>query len=312
MQPSPLLALLLAAASHAFVGPAPLRCRVPRQASDRDGSIDDADEAARVAAFRARLLKGGLDAVAKDVEPTEEDDDEGDPEWARVAEKPRTGVVLIGRKDWFFADKPSGQVKSALKRVGLAADAAQRIPEDRLAGLVPVVLILDGAQPKSEGFSGVLLGRRSGYMMGDLKELYTTGFMLQPLWVGGPTVEDAFSSKIERTVGAPEHGATTGIVAVHPYAPETVPGSIQLTDDGLYAGGDWRTASTLVEKGMANPFRFRLFAQATRWPPGELEKEIREGAWLCADVSTDLLLKDRDRGARPLALDVLEELEKSK
>ena len=32
---------------------------------------------------------------------------------------------------------------------------------------------------------------------------------------------------------------------------------------------------------------------------------------LQADVSTDLLLKDRDRGARPLALDVLEELEKS-
>jgi hypothetical protein len=173
--------LLLSAAAHAFIGPAPLRCRVPRRASDRDGSIDDADEAARVAAFRARLLKGGLDAVAKDVEPTEEED-EVDPEWARLAEKPRTGVVLIGRKDWFFADKPSGAVKSALKRVGLAADAAQRIPEDRLAGLVPVVLILDGAQPKSEGFSGVLLGRRSGYMMGDLKELYTTGFMLQPLW----------------------------------------------------------------------------------------------------------------------------------
>ena len=42
-----------------------------------------------------------------------------------------------------------------------------------------------------------------------------------------------------------------------------------------------------------------------------MEKEIQAGAWLCADVSTDLLLKDRDRGARPLALDVLEELEKS-
>ena len=111
-------------------------------------------------------------------------------------------------------------------------------------------------------------------------------------------IEDAFSSPIERTVGAPEAGATTGIVAVHPYAAETIPGSVQLTDDGLYAGGDWRTASTLVEKGMANPFRFRLFAQATRWQPGELEKEIQGGAWLCADVSTDLLLKDRDRGAR--------------
>ena len=122
-RPMPALLLLLAAA-HAFIGPAPLRCQSRVSASDRDGSIDDADEAARVAAFRARLLKGGLDAVAKDVEPTEEDDDEGDPEWARVAEKPRTGVVLIGRKDWFFADKPSSQVKSALKRVGLAADAA--------------------------------------------------------------------------------------------------------------------------------------------------------------------------------------------
>ena len=74
MQPSPLRPLLLlAAASHAFIGPAPPRCRVS-VASDRDGAIDDADEAARVAAFRARLLKGGLDAVAKDVEPTEEDD----------------------------------------------------------------------------------------------------------------------------------------------------------------------------------------------------------------------------------------------
>ena len=64
MQPSPFLALLLAAAAHAFIGPPPLRCRVS-VASDRDGSIDDADEAARVAAFRARLLKGGLDASRK-------------------------------------------------------------------------------------------------------------------------------------------------------------------------------------------------------------------------------------------------------
>lgn len=304
--------LLLAAATEAFIGAPPLRCRVKRGASDRDGDIEDADEAARVAAFRARLMSGGLDAVAKAEEPAEAEDDDVDPEWARKAEKPATGVVLIGNKDWFFVEKPSSDVKAALKRVGLASDAAQKIPDDRLAGLVPVVLILEGGAPKAEGFSGVLMGRRSGYMMGDLKELYTTGFMLQPLWVGGPTVEDAFSSPIERTVGAPEAGAATGIVAVHPYDPETIAGSVQITDDGLYAGGDWRTCSTLVEKGMANPFRFRLFAQATRWQPGELEQEIQAGAWLCADVSTDLLLKDRDRGAAPLALDVLEELEKPK
>jgi hypothetical protein len=316
MKPRSLRALLLlAAVTDAFIGPKPVQFNsgfiVKRGASDRDGEIEDADEAARIAAFRARLVGGGLDAVAKKVESTESEEDDGvDPMWARVAEKPSRGVVLIGRREWFFADKPSGAVKEALKRVGLDSDASQRIPEDRLAGLVPVVLLLDGSQPKAKGYSGVLLGRRSGYMMGDLKELHTNGFMLQPLWVGGPTLEDASSGPIERTVGAPEAGALTGIVAVHPYAPETIPGSVRLTDDGLYAGGDWRTASTLVEKGLANPFRFRLFAQATRWQPGELEKEIQAGAWLCVDVSTDLLLKERDRGARPLPLDVLEELEK--
>ena len=60
MQPSPLLALLLAAASHAFVGPAPLRCRVPRQASDRDGSIDDADEARLKLPSPVSVIEGPL------------------------------------------------------------------------------------------------------------------------------------------------------------------------------------------------------------------------------------------------------------
>ena len=171
------------------------------------------------------MLKGGLDAVAKDVEPTEEDDSEEDPEWARAAEKPRTGVVLIGRKDWFFADKPSGAVKSALKSVGLAAGRGAAHPRGPVSGFSSGSVDLGRRPTEVRRFSGVLLGRRSGYMMGDLKELFTTGFMLQPLWVGGPTVEDAFSSPIERTVGAPEDGATTGIVAVHPYAAETIPRS---------------------------------------------------------------------------------------
>ena len=39
---------------------------------------------------------------------------------------------------------------------------------------------------------------------------------------------------------------------------------------------------------------------------GDLEREINAGAWSVLSVSTDLLLKDRDRGARPLALDILD------
>lgn len=97
---------------------------------------------------------------------------------------------------------------------------------------------------------------------------------------------------------------------MHPYAGDTIPGGVALTDDGLYAGGDWSTATMLVEKGLVNPFRFRLFAQATSWQPGELERELADGAWRLVDVSTELLLKDRDRGAKPLAIDVMEELER--
>ena len=97
---------------------------------------------------------------------------------------------------------------------------------------------------------------------------------------------------------------------MHPYAGDTIPGGVALTDDGLYAGGDWSTATMLVEKGLVNPFRFRLFAQATSWQPGELERALADGAWRLVDVSTELLLKDRDRGAKPLAIDVMEELER--
>ena len=196
----------------------------------------------------------------------------------------------IGRKDRPFADKPSGAVKSALKR-SVSRSTRRAHPEEERGtstrGPDP-----DGAQPKSEGFSGVLLGRRS--------DRWHQGIVYDRIHVNpvgrGVDRRGRVFITIERTVGAPEDGATTGIVAVHPYAAETIPRSVQLTDDGLYAGGDWRTASTLVEKGMANPFRFRLFAQATRWQPGELEKEIQAGAWLCARPR----LPDRPRAGRLL------------
>ena len=78
------------------------RCRALR--SSQDGETDDADEAARIAAFRARLMAGGLDAVA--APEVVEDPDEGPAEWARPAEAPATGTVLVGKVDWFFDPNP--------------------------------------------------------------------------------------------------------------------------------------------------------------------------------------------------------------
>ena len=274
-----------------------LRRARPLRAGD-DESIDDEAEAARIAAFRARLVSGGLDAVASVAAAVE--GDEGPSEWARAAAKPAAGVVLVGSESYFFADDPGREAKASLARVGLPEDAADRIPPERQAALAPVVLLLDAS--KRAGFTGVLMGRRSGYMMGDFSELSVENFRLQPLWIGGPHRDEADG---RRTVGAAsDEATTTGIVAVHPY--RTVVGAEPLNDDGLFVGGAWSSATMLAGKGMANPFRFRLFAQATTWRPGDLEREINAGAWSVLSVSTDLLLKDRDRGARPLALDILD------
>ena len=125
-----------------------------------------------------------------------------------------TSAAQVGESDWFFAPRPSKLTRDALARVGLASDAAERVPPERQQGLVPVVLLLDAGEPKRRGFSGVLMGRRSGYMMGDLKELKTTGFMLQPLWIGGPDSAEPNAPPAPRTVGAPDDRTTTGIIAV--------------------------------------------------------------------------------------------------
>jgi hypothetical protein len=37
----------------------------------------------------------------------------------------------------------------------------------------------------------------------------------------------------------------------------------QLSDDGLFFGGDYKAAQGLVRDGKASPFRFKLFMQQT-------------------------------------------------
>ena len=105
----------------------PLRRAQPLRATDDES--DDEAEAARIAAFRARLVSGGLDAVASVAAAVE--GDEGPSEWARAAAKPAAGVVLVGSESYFFADAPGREAKASLARVGLPEDAADRIPPER-------------------------------------------------------------------------------------------------------------------------------------------------------------------------------------
>ena len=254
-----------------------------------DENVEESEEAAaKLAKFKARLLAGGLDAVSTDEAP------EVDPMWARMAEKPGMGKVLLGREAFFFQENGGGTVyENAMKRVGFPLDLAERVPDEgNRRALLPAILLVSDYM-SDDALEGLLLGRRSGFMFGDFaKDLDTSNFVVQPLWIGGPEAPWALD---QRTVGCSEENQPTGIVAIHPYE---LPGAAKLNDDGLYFGGHWNTAKLYVDKGMANPFRFRIFAQATRWDTSQdLQAEVDAGAWTIADVSTELILKDRERGS---------------
>lgn len=57
-------------------------------------------------------------------------------------------------------------------------------------------------------------------------------------------------------------------------------------------------------------FDFKFFVQSTRWLPTQLEEEIKDGTWIVAKVSKEILFKCRDRlgskRAKPLWTEIIE------
>lgn len=221
--------------------------------------------------------------------------------WARKISSSWAGVgtILIGHEEFFFADHTDPVREAALKRVGLPSDVTEKFTGQQRASILPIVLILE-----SDPMSGVLVGRRSGQLMADFAKLDREHFHTQPLWLGGPSPPAADDKR--RTVASPDGESPTGIIAIHPY-PELA-GAKRITRDGICVGADWSAAKDAVKRGRANPYRFRLTALATNWEDGEFEKERDLGAWTIAEVSTDLLLKDKTPGSRPLFFDICDEL----
>ena len=109
-------------------------------------------------------------------------------------------------------------------------------------------------------------------------------FMIQPLWFGGTS-----SGAAEGSIG--------GLDMIH-LCP-SVDGAKQITDDGLFWGGDPIHAQEVLTEmhkdRIFTGFDFKFFVQSTRWLPTQLEKEIKDGVWFCASVSKEVLFKSRDR-----------------
>ncbi|KAJ1450742.1 hypothetical protein M885DRAFT_531518 [Pelagophyceae sp. CCMP2097] len=275
-----------------------------------DALIDDEAEGAAIAAFRARLIAGGLDGVAAEPVDRAVRDAAAAAIWAREAKGDvKSGTILVGNEDFFFGALDEARFKvrhAAFRRLGLSEDAGSR--SEARARVLPACILVHAANGKA---SGIIFGRRSGYMMGDLPDLDTSGFRVQPLLFGGPSKPDAAGGAdalARRTAGAGKGKGPSGILALHPYG--EVAGSLRLTNDGLFCGGDWAAMQAMVASGGANAFRVQLFVQACLWETGDLDAEIAAGAWRQVECSTELLLKERDRTTPTLWKEIVDLMEK--
>jgi hypothetical protein len=227
----------------------------------------------------------------------------------------KSGVILIANPEKFCApsSKDSNSKKknqpspSLLSKFGLTLPPPSDLGPDRRADLLPVLILLE--RHPLRGSKAVLLNRRTGYLLGDLEQPSNNpsssppklgAFMIQPLWFGGT------SASAGSTVG----GGGLDMLHLCP----TVQGCQQLTEDGLFWGGNIIQAQEAMNcKSLERPmtgFDFKFFVQSTRWLPTQLEREVRDGTWFIASVSKEVLFKPRDRlgtmRAKPLWTEIIE------
>lgn len=91
-------------------------------------------------------------------------------------------------------------------------------------------------------------------------------------------------------------GGTAGsqnLSFIHTY-PE-IQGAEPISEDGLFFGGDFKSAAYQVQEGVGSGFNFRFFVQFTQWGPGELAAELRAGRWHPVKAGKMSVLRIRDR-----------------
>jgi putative transcriptional regulator len=99
-------------------------------------------------------------------------------------------------------------------------------------------------------------------LLNDLEELKL------PVFYGGPVQMDT-------------------IHFLHQY-PDLIPGSYEVLD-GIYWGGDFETAITLIRDGSIDTNKIRFFIGYSGWGSGQLNDELKEKSWLTAQATRKLV-----------------------
>lgn len=119
---------------------------------------------------------------------------------------------------------------------------------------------------QEEGSFGFVINKTYNHtldeLMNDLEELKL------PVYYGGPVQMDT-------------------IHFLHQY-PDLIPGSFQVMD-GIYWGGDFETAISLIKEGSLDLNKIRFFIGYSGWGNGQLADELKENSWLTAQATRKLV-----------------------
>lgn len=119
---------------------------------------------------------------------------------------------------------------------------------------------------QEEGSFGFVINKTFNHtldeLMNDLEELKL------PVYYGGPVQMDT-------------------IHFLHQY-PDLIPGSFQVMD-GIYWGGDFETAISLIKEGSLDLARIRFFIGYSGWGNGQLNDELKEKSWLTTQATRKLV-----------------------
>jgi putative transcriptional regulator len=126
-----------------------------------------------------------------------------------------------------------------------------------------VVFLCDHQDEGSFGFViNKIYNHTLDELLNDLEELKL------PVFYGGPVQMDT-------------------IHFLHQY-PDLIPGSYEVLD-GIYWGGDFETAITMIRDGSIDTSKIRFFIGYSGWGSGQLNDELKEKSWLTAQATRKLV-----------------------
>ena len=163
-----------------------------------------------------------------------------------------------------------------LGRFGLKGPiVGDELSADMRAQLLPTLLLLHSSP--TDGSRALLMERRTGALMGDVSQEDYGCVAICPLWLGGVAKQSA-------------------LYVVHNV--EGLEGATAVGGDGLFLGG-WEAARPKVADYSLSDSRFKFWLGATEWEPGQLERELADGAWLALEAEPALVIRDRVLDVRP-------------